>query len=53
MKIAITMAATMTPCATAILAEKSVLQILHSYHWDYHKRFRKKVLRANGDFHSK
>jgi len=29
MKNAITMTATMTPCSTAILAEKSTLRILH------------------------
>jgi len=47
------MAATMTTCSTALLAEKSILQVLHLKHKDLHKRFRKKVLRANGGFHSK
>ena len=49
------MAATMTSCWTALLAEKSILQILHLVlePQDLHKRFRKKVLRANGGFHSK
>ena len=47
------MTATMTPFSTAMLAEKSILQILHLQAQDFRKRFRKKVLRANGGFHSK
>jgi len=35
----------MTPCSTAILAEKSILQILHLKHRVFPKRFCKKVLR--------
>jgi len=43
----------MTPCSTAILAQKRILQILHLRHRGFHKRFGKKVLRENGGFHSK
>ena len=32
------MAATMTPCSTAILAAKVMLQILHLKHRDFHRR---------------
>jgi len=52
-KIAITMTAMMTPCSTAILTQKSILQILHLQHRGFHKRVGKKVFRENGDFHSK
>ena len=47
------MTATMTPFSTEMLAEKSILQILHLQAQDFRKRFRKKVLQANGGFHSK
>jgi len=45
------MAATMTSYSTAVLAAKRILQILLLQRRDFHKRFRKKILRANGGFH--
>jgi len=47
------MTVTMTPCSTAILAEKSILQTLHTQHRGFQKRICKKVLRENDGFHSK
>jgi len=47
------MAATMTSRSAAVLAAKSILQILHLYHRDFHKLFCQKVLRANGGFDPK
>jgi len=49
-KSAIIMAGTMVSCSTAILAAKSILQILHLWHRDFHKRFCRKILRANRGF---
>jgi len=39
--------ATMTSCSTAVLATKCL------QHRDFHKRFCRKVVRANGGFHPK
>jgi len=47
-KNAIIMAAAMTFCSTATLPGKSILQILHLWHRDFHMRLRRKILRANG-----
>jgi len=47
------MAAMMTPCSTAILAKKGILQILHLLLRDFQKRFHKKVIRTNGGLHLK
>jgi len=47
------MAATMTPCSTAILAAKVILQTLHLKHRGFHKGSCMKVIRENGGFHSK
>jgi len=49
-KSAIIMVDTMTSCSTAILAAKSILQILHLWHRDFHMCFCRKILRVNGGF---
>jgi len=47
------MATTMTFVSTAVLAAKNILQILSLKHRDSHKRFFRKLLRANGGFDPK
>ena len=49
-KCVLVMAGMMTSCSTAILASKSILQILHLWQRDFHIRFCRKILRANECF---
>jgi len=52
-RTAIIMSDTMTPCSTAILAAKGILQILNLQHQDFQQRICREVLRSNGGFDPK